>query len=373
MGGGLTALGAEAIQRALPVAESLTQPVKEFGLETIESAQKKEERYQGAVPSWRNISGVQDALYYLSHGIGTLLPMIGMSMVSGGIGAAAGKALAKNYVSTLATRLATGGASKEAINVAIQQGLLRGLEKGALLGGYASSLAMEAGSITADMARDQKDIDPLRVMMGAVPAAALDVLPEFSLIKRTGLLKRLGLSKAEADLAEEAARKVPGSFLGRVGKEAGKQFMMEAPTEAMQSVLERWSEGKDLTSSESIDDYIDSFLIGGAGGALFGGLGGAFEKPGQVEPTHPVTPSTVPGPMAISTVLPTPTPEVAPTPVPLGEPSPVPPSPAPPQPGIPPTPGLVMPPETPQGTPGPENVPAPGETLPPTPPLGTYP
>jgi len=348
MGGGLLALTGEALKSASSVMEPIAEPIKGYGIDVLTGAQKDMEKYQGAVPSYKNIGGVQDALYYLSHGVGTLLPMVGMSMVSGGIGAAAGKAIAKNYVTTLATQLASRGVAKEAINEAVKQGLLRGLERGALLGGGASSLAMEAGGITGEVVREKQEIEPGRIMAGALPAAALDVLPQFSLIKRTGILQRLGLSKLESELTEEAAKKIPHSFLGRIGKEAGKQFLMEAPTEAMQSVLERWAERKDLTAPESIDDYIDSFLIGGAGGALFGGLGGAFEKrptprvapppetPPPVPPAAPVTITPAPGP-----AIPPIKPEVAKPPVaPQEGQKPLPPSPAT-TPGAKPTPAPI--------------------------------
>jgi len=356
MGGGLLALTGEALKSVSSVMEPIAEPIKGYGIDVMTGAQKDMKPYEGAVPSYKNIGGVQDALYYLSHGVGTFLPMVGMSMVSGGIGAAAGKAIAKNYVTTLATQLASRGVAKETINEAVKKGLLRGLERGALLGGYASSLAMEAGSITADVVREKQEIEPGRIMAGALPAAALDVLPEFSLIKRTGLLQRLGLSKLEIELTEEAVKKVPHSFLGRIGKEAGKQFLMEAPTEAMQSVLERWAERKDLTAPESIDDYIDSFLIGGAGGALFGGLGGAFEK--RPTPKREETLASVPGAgqaapgVAPPPEIPPPAPPATSAAIPLA-----------PGPAIPPvTPEVAKPPVVPQEVPKaqpPSSIPTP--------------
>jgi len=294
MGGGLTALAAEAIKMAVPVLEPLTEPVKEFGIETIGAARKGMEPYQAEVPSYKNIENVNTALQYLSFGVGTLFPMVAMSALTGGVGAATGKTLARNYLNTLVPALKARGISKEVINQTIKNGLIKGLERGAMLGGFGSSLGMEAGSITAQKVEEGQNIEPFRVMLGAVPAALLDVLPQFSLVQRTGILKRLGLSQAEINLAQETAKTSKAGLIGRIAKESGKQFMMEAPTEALQSVFENWAAHKDLTSAESIDDYIDSFLIGGAGGAFFGAFGGAFEKAGgKIEKREqPMTPAS---------------------------------------------------------------------------------
>lgn len=245
-GYGIGALAGEATG-----IEPLTEWAKE-GLADVEAKSPKP-----AVGSYKDIESVSDAAKYLAYGISSNLPNMALSITGGGIGALAGRKLVAN-------------AAEKAISAAAGKAILKkGLERGALAGAGLSSIGMEAGSIAGDQLTETGKVDPLRALAGAIPAGLLDVVPEWYLAKRLGVFG--GLTGFTGKGAKD--RLVQGA------KEFGKQFALEAPTEAMQSVIERSAvPGKSITNAEAWDEYIDSFILGGMTGGVVGGVGGALKK-----------------------------------------------------------------------------------------------
>lgn len=237
MGYGIGALAGKAVG-----SEGVTEWAKE-GLKDVE-----EKTPAPAVASFRDVSDLESAAKYLTYGVASNLPNLALSLAGGigglGIGARlAGKQAAKEVVKSFAKR-------------------------GALAGAGLTSFGMEAGSIAADQLTETGEVSPLRAVAGAVPAAALDVIPEWYLMKKIGLL-------ADSGLLKEGIKE----RLKYAGKTALQQTALEAPTEAMQSVIERASvPGKSITNKEAWDEYINSFILGGATGGVAGGVGGVFAK-----------------------------------------------------------------------------------------------
>jgi hypothetical protein len=241
--------GLGALAGEVTGTEGLTDWAKQ-GLKDVE-----EKTPPPAVGSLSDIENISDVGKYLAYGVSTNLPNLLLSLAGGGIGYGVGKKIA-------------GKATEEIVKKAVA--------RGALTGAGAASLGMEAGSIAADQLTEAGGVAPLRVALGAIPAAMLDVVPEWYLAKRLGWLGD--------------AAKIEGGRLLRAGKVAAGQFAMEAPTEAMQSVFERAAvPGKSMTNKEAWDDYINSFILGGATGGVVGGVGGLFTKAQRDAQTETVT------------------------------------------------------------------------------------
>lgn len=228
------------------------EPIKEWAKAGLADVEAKTP--PPAVGSFADIESVSDVGKYLAYGVSTNLPNMLLSLTGGGIGAVIGKGL-------------VGAAAKGAITKAAEKAIIeQGIKRGALTGAGLSSIGMEAGMIAGDQLTETGKVEPLRAMAGAIPAGILDVIPEWYLAKRLGWLGR--------DVA-----KMEGGRAVRALKVAGQQFAMEAPTEAMQSVIERSSvPGKTVTNAEAWNEYINSFILGGATGGVMGGAGGVFTK-----------------------------------------------------------------------------------------------
>jgi hypothetical protein len=239
MGYGIGALAGEATG-----IKPLTEWAKE-GLTDVEAKTPKP-----AVGSFADIQGPGDVAKYLAYGISSNLPNMLLSLTGGGAGAV----IAKGMV---------GSAAKKAIIDAA-------IKRGALTGAGAASFGMEAGSIASDQLTEAGKVEPGKAVAAAIPAAILDVIPEWYLAKRLGWLGK--------DLSGFAGKGLKDRAVYAL-KVAGQQFAMEAPTEAMQSALERSAvEGKSITNKEAWDEYINSFILGGATGGVIGGAGGIFAK-----------------------------------------------------------------------------------------------
>jgi hypothetical protein len=224
------------------------EPVKTWAKEGLEDVEAKTPK--PLVGSYADIGKegepISDVAKYLAYGITTNLPNMLLSFAGGGAGALVAKGL-------------VGKAATEAIKAAA-------IKSGALVGAGASSIGMEAGMISSDQLTENGKVDPLRAMAGAIPAGLLDIIPEWYLAKRLGWLGK-------------EVSKMDGGRAVRALKVAGQQFAMEAPTEAMQSVLERAAvEGKSITNAEAWDEYINSFILGGLTGGVVGGVGGMFTR-----------------------------------------------------------------------------------------------
>jgi hypothetical protein len=306
MGYGVAGLAATAVEKITAdslmepgmLIPSVTSPVKDWAIRGLAEEKQHMEPYTAAVSRIEDVGGAGDFLNYAAFGIGTLVPMLVGTGGTGGIGAFFGKKLGTSVLKGLAegtiAREAAGLSEKAAADVmlksfgreasekyiadktaglavkeTIEKGVAKALvnkylERGAIMGGFTGSMYMEAGSIAADQYETNKEFDPLRAAITAPFAAALDIFPEWLILKKLGLFGGGGFA---------------GGILKRMGKSAALGVAMEAPTEATQTLIERIGvRGKDLTSAEAYSDYLNSGIIGGLGGGFFSGLGGAASR-----------------------------------------------------------------------------------------------
>ncbi len=233
---------------------------EETGKKIIAETQEIAKPYEPAIPSYKDIESIRDALLYAAHGLGTIIPTMALSLASGGIGGFIGKPSAQRAI---VSKLGTEGV-KAVGQKAIREAALRSAatKLGFGAGAFAGSFGMEAGQIGQTQLQEG-NIDPYKAFAYATPAALLDVFPEWVLAKRMGFF---------------GAAKKAGTFLTRTLKGMAQQFAIEAPTEGMQSVLEQMGAGHRPFRKDGLDDVVNSFLIGGLGGLFFGGVGGAFTR-----------------------------------------------------------------------------------------------
>ena len=263
MVGGVTKLAGDAIG---------SETVSALGKDAINYWGDKMKPYAAEVPSFTDIEDAGDAAKYVAHGVGALVPTVAASVVSGGIGAglakegvkrAIAKEIVKRELKHEAVDLMAKGAVKETVKKAVT--------RGAIAGAGAASYGMEAGSIYTDQA-EQGIKKPLRAALTAVPAAALDVIPELRLLSKIPAFKVL----QEIPFFKTAEGR---NALVRGGKEALKQGGAEGVTEFAQTLIERYGADKEAFSKEGLLEAANAGILGGIGGGMMGGVAGSVQKP----------------------------------------------------------------------------------------------
>jgi hypothetical protein len=265
--------------------------MRDFGLRNAQEQFHEAEKYGKDIYNIDNAQSFGDYVDAAQYGVGTVLPMVGQSVVSALAGGAAGSAVGPaGTVGGAVTGLVGRGALKRAVTRAAEQAAERGataLEKdamvaaakatagrrtmqnvGAMGGAFASNSALEAGGIYHE--QDVQGIDePLRAMGYGAAAGALDTLTEFSLLGSitgragSGAVSRLLTANPEAGLVR---RTMTGM---------AKTGTVEGLTEPAQSYLERRGAYQPTGDAEAMSDYRNSAFVGGVAGVLGGGIGGA--------------------------------------------------------------------------------------------------
>ena len=263
MVGGVTKLAGDAIG---------SETVSALGKDAINYWGNKLKPYEAEAPSFTDIEDAGDAAKYVAHGIGALVPTVAASVVSGGIGAglakeggkrAIAKEIVKRELKHEAVDLMAKGAVKETVKKAVT--------RGAIAGAGAASYGMEAGSIYADQA-EQGIEKPFKAALTAVPAAALDVIPELRILSKIPAFKVL----QEIPFFKTAEGR---NALVRGGKEALKQGGAEGVTEFAQTLIERYGADKEAFSKEGLLEAANAGILGGIGGGMMGGVAGSVQKP----------------------------------------------------------------------------------------------
>ena len=252
IGGGLIGIAGDIIG---------SESMQEAGIDIYNEQMAEAAESEARISSYENITGVEDAWDYFMHGFGTLIPMFAPSLISGGVGAFAGKRAAQKGVKaymekTFKDATAQGLAKDAAGKVAAQKVAL-----GTFTGAYLSSGAMETGSIYGDIAEQTGEREAGVSIIGGALAGFLDAYPAFRLLRKH-------------KLGEELVKKADTFFLS----EAGKQLLAEGGTEAAQTVIERFAvqtvdENIHTLSDEGIEEIINAGLIGAFGGGVMGGIG----------------------------------------------------------------------------------------------------
>lgn len=229
------------------------QGLKDYGLENAQEAFSKSAAMGKPTDQLEGINSFGDAADYLQRGLGYVGGQAIPAIMTGGIGAIVGRKLVQKGIQSL---------TKEEIAYLSTQAA----QRGAIAGSAISSYGQEAGSIYPEMVQEGHD-EPGRAAAYALPAAALDVLPEMRIVKKLFPFANQGV---------EAAGK---GIVRRVATEGGKQALAEGVTEAAQTAIERQAAYKPLNDNDAWSEYANAAALGALGGGVLGGATGAF-KPG---------------------------------------------------------------------------------------------
>ena len=174
-----------------------------------------------------------------------------------------------------------------------------GMLVGGAVGAFLPSLVQEYGEIRGAQ-RERGQEDKLRALAYATPAAALDLLgPEALILKRA--------AKVGRNLAPDASR------IGHALKQGAVAGAVEAPTEVVQTGLERAGAGQDVFDPKATDEYLMAGLGGLGAGTVIGGGVAATTPREQANPAQASAADPVAQPPAPTTSVPnqgTPVPNV---------------------------------------------------------------
>lgn len=244
------------------------QGLKDYGLEHAQAAFNRSDALSKPTDQLEGIDSFGSGVDYLTHGLGYVAGQALPAVVSGGAGSVVGKMAVKRGIQ---------GMSKEAAELAVS----KAAQRGAIAGAGAASYGQEAGSMYPEAVQEGHD-EPGRIAAYAIPAAALDIIPEMNLARKL------------FPFANQAAKSAvkPAGIMRRVATTGLEQAAMEAPTEAAQTFIERAGERKSLNDKEAWSDYVNSAALGALGGGAIGGITGA------IAPGSSVLPGSNPAPEA---------------------------------------------------------------------------
>lgn len=273
LGVGLAALGADLVG-ADDTADALLQ---RYIANEAENADKN----PAVIGTYKNVHDLGDAGRYALEAVGENLPMLVPSLLSGGLGAvAARKAAERGVVKFIDAQIAK-GVSREVAERQAAQFVTRRATAGAAGGAAASSVGMESGSIYGDTFSETGKKAPGLALAFGVPAGLLDAIEPVYALRR---------------VAGPAVDQLAGGIIRRIGREAGTQFLIEAGTEGLQTLLEQAPKsietGQPYWTEELLDQVIDAGLKGGIGGGVIGAGSGALSGRARPAPADPAIDAT---------------------------------------------------------------------------------
>jgi hypothetical protein len=155
---------------------------------------------------------------------------------------------------------------------------------GGAIAGIATYGVQQFGNFLMRQAQEKQNPEELELTKAALTAGGTAPLGYFADRFTLGLTS-FGKEAGKEALKELAARRTAGEIgAAGVAKGIGAQaakgatlgVIAEAPTEVLESVAERYQAGLDLTNSDALNEYKESFFgAAAAGGALGGGARGA--------------------------------------------------------------------------------------------------
>ena len=261
-----------------------------------------------------DVEDIGDLGMWLVSVFGELGPNIVESIATAGVGALAGTAASGNPLGGAAAGLASlvGKQSwKESVKAALKRratgqaalpndaklirtaAAIGGATAATLASGYATGAADIYGEIREQGAGPESASARALALLGAVPYAALDVVPEAVLVKR--LLGQAGARPALSSLATRKAK--AGELLkrGAVGGAVGGT--LEGAAEAGQEALLLGApqllslSDQELGSAENIKRLINAFAAGAAAGGVLGAGANILNPANLLEPNKTAEPS----------------------------------------------------------------------------------
>jgi hypothetical protein len=288
-----------------------SEDLVDWGIEGYERNMAEASKNAATIGTYKNIKDVGDAGRYAVEAIFENLPMFLPSLVTGGVGAYVGRAVAQRAVKTLtadiiAKKMAQGWTQEAAEKLAQHAGgkmILKNFEqqaakkaaltatgevagknlatKGARIGAYTGALPMTTGEVTGSVYEATGDVRGGLGLMGGAVSAGLEVLPNMMFLSNI--------------LGKQVAGGIANSLVKRVGIGTAKGMLAEGPTEFAQTIVEHVAQNIadpsiDIFSPEHNDELIDSFLKGTAAGGGIGAtssfVGGILNRDGGPEETE---------------------------------------------------------------------------------------
>lgn len=207
------------------------------------------------IGTYKNVKSLGDAGRYAVEAVAENLPMLLPSLVTGGIGAQIGKKAAERVVAGMIETQVAKGVAREVAEKQAAQFVAKRIMQGSIAGAAPASIGMESGSIMGDIYQETGEKRPGLALAGGIPAGLLDTIQPV-----------MALRKIAGPVVDEVA----GGIVKRMGREAGLQFLTEAGTEGLQTVIEEFAAAKAANRDMSTDHIIDAMLKGGIGGGVMG-------------------------------------------------------------------------------------------------------
>jgi hypothetical protein len=308
----LPAMGADLLGKIAPESfKPALEQYKERQMKEAAKTQKEMRLLPAEFESYQDIKSPLDALNYAKEAVGESIPSMLPGIVTGGVGAvagrgaiiaageAAGSKAAKEYL-----------ASQAAKNVGEQFAAKRAAEealKAATPAMAKKALQIEAGgALVGSAALNMPDAyqavyDP-QIQGSLVPALAsgafnsvLDAITPFNLLR-----------KMKAGRLDSTA--VAGAWYKQGAKELGKGFLTEGATETLQEMSNAKAEqfvkdNPEFFTPENLTRFIDAGLKGGLGGGVMqGGIGALTARNAPVTKAPPAPPA--PGQAAAPAIQP---------------------------------------------------------------------
>lgn len=264
--------GAAALVGDLAGSEGL----KEYGLNVYEKNSDKIQAITKDSDSLSNVlEGDASGAAWLKNTGGYVAGQAVQALATGGVGGFIGSQLAKRGISGVVARGANSLAAREVASKVAAKGAKWGAGT-ALLG---NNLAQEAGSIypealneAAKEGRELTGEDKARVVGSSIAAAGVDTAMDALMMGR--VLK--GARKTGESMLRAGVREVPGAMA------------REGVTEGIQTGIERYGAGQELSTADAIRDYVDSVGVGLVGGGA-GGAASVIRANRQVPESGPLT------------------------------------------------------------------------------------
>ncbi len=235
------------------------QSIKDYGLSHAQEQFQKSEDLSQPTDSLEGVHSVGEAASYLGHAAGYVGSQLAGGLGAGAIGSKLAQVATKKGIQGL-----TEAAAKTAVESAAKTGFITGMA--------GEAYGQTAGSMYPEMVQGGND-DSTRAVLFAAPAAAAGFLPELRILNKLfpGVSER-------AAVAALAGQPVEQSIIKNFALEGTKQASLQAVGGALQSVITRAAEYKNLNDDEAWGSYINSGALGAIGGGLLGGTVGAFVR-----------------------------------------------------------------------------------------------
>lgn len=271
---------------AFALGDSLDMPgLAQWGLDVYKRGEEETQAQSRESDSFSNVmEGKGDWLDFLQYASGYVTSQGVQAVATGGLGAVGGKMIVgqviKGYAEKKAAELVAQGIAKEVAEREAAQAVTAILAKAAATGGTTalagSNFAQEAGEIypgAAEQAqaegREMDTEDRFRAFSSAAGAAALETIAD-----------RIGINKVLKGGAGS-------TVAGRLAREVPAGMAREGATEAAQTAIETYGQGKPLEGEEFTRGMVDSAALGAVGGGL---VGGAVAVRGQADPLAQAAP-----------------------------------------------------------------------------------